>query len=303
MNDADYYEDTVNEEPFACTFGTSEDHGIWLNHRDRVGTVVAMTVWLLYCYCGFTILLLAQHGDCPVLLAVLQITICTLALSCHVKTMMTDPGAIPAAALPLVTKNVPYHTMCSICHCYKPKHTHHCRICNRCVSRMDHHCPWMNNCIGVANTKHFVLFLSYTWLGSTLSLTLFGVNYFYCRQNDALKDDEEAACASLGPVELFLVRVMTLVCVGALLFTTSMLSSVIYGIYTGIGTIDRLKKRATNTWHETTEEAIPLKDIFGVGTRWLWWLPTDPDFDNYDRVMGYATRQRLLRQEQMCQQP
>jgi hypothetical protein len=99
-------------------------------------------------------------------------------------------------------------------------------------------------------------------------------------------------------LEVLLVRVMTVVCIGALLFTTSMLSSVAYGILTGIGTIDRLRRKSTNTY-ETVEEPIPLTNIFGVGSYLLWILPTDPDFDDYDRVMGYSTRQRLLREDML----
>ena len=130
--------------------------------------------------------------------------------------------------------------------------------------------------------------------------------YFYCRRNDESVDDTSyysmsssmSSCPALTGLELLLVRVMTLVCVAALLFTTSMLSSVLYGIYTGIGTIDRLKRKATNTWHETTEEPIPWQEIFGIGSRLLWILPTDPDFEDTDGILGFATRQRLLRHQQ-----
>lgn len=124
-----------------------------------------------------------------------------------------------------------------------------------------------------------------------MSLIVFGMNYFYCPVT-------HEACGSFTTLEVLLVRVMTVVCIGALLFTTSMLSSVAYGILTGIGTIDRLRRKSTNTY-ETVEEPIPLTNIFGVGSYLLWILPTDPDFDDYDRVMGYSTRQRLLREDML----
>ena len=66
---------------------------------------------------------------------------------------------------------------------------------------------------------------------------------------------------------------------------------------TGIGTIDRLKKKATDVMHLSEEEPIPLKDIFGIAGYHTWLLPTDPIFDDYDRVMGYSTAQRLLREQ------
>jgi palmitoyltransferase ZDHHC3/7/25 len=84
-------------------------------------------------------------------------------------------------------------------------------------------------------------------------------------------------------------------CLGALAFTSSMLVSVLYAVVTGVGTIDRLKRKATDTWHLSTDKPMPLTDIFGIASRATWWLPADPVFDDYDRVMGYATLQRLLR--------
>ena len=47
---------------------------------------------------------------------------------------------------------------------------------------------------------------------------------------------------------------MTVLCFGAFLFTSSMLMNVTYGLMTGIGTIDRLKKKATNTMGQSDEE-------------------------------------------------
>ena len=73
--------------------------------------------------------------------------------------------------------------------------------------------------------------------------------------------------------------------------------NVAYGIMTGIGTIDRLKKKATNTMHISDEEPIPLKDIFGIDPFWMWLLPLDPLFDDFDRVFAYSTPQRLLREQ------
>lgn len=157
----------------------------------------------------------------------------------------------------------------------------------------------MNNCVGGGNLKHFFLFLLYTWSCSVYCLLLLGYNYFFC---------VDEVC-EFNLVLTQLVRIMTVLCVGAFLFTSSMIMNVIYGILTGIGTIDRLKKKATNTMGESEEEPIPLTDIFGIGPWWTWLLPVDPLFDDYDRVMGFSTPQRLLReqilreQQQQQQQP
>ena len=99
-----------------------------------------------------------------------------------------------------------------------------------------------------------------------------------------------------------LVRIMTILAIGAFLFTSSMIMNVVYGIMTGVGTIDRLKKKATNTIAESDEEPLDLKDIFGIGPFIMWFLPCDPIFDDYDRVMGYSTPQRLLREQILREQ-
>jgi hypothetical protein len=277
--------DKHNDDSWTCTFGTTEDDGIWLNVTDRAGMLMATMVWILFLYSAFTILLLAEHHHCPQTIAYLYCTLTALALASHIKTSWTDPGTIPSSAAPIRT-DLQFHTMCSLCHTYKPEHAHHCRICNRCVSKMDHHCPWMNNCVGAANLKHFILFLIYTWTACLLAFLLFSVNYFFCSSDN---------CEFSG-LEVQLVRAMAWLCVGALLFTTSMLVSVVYGILTGVGTIDRLKRKAGDVWHDATDEPTPLKDIFGIHI-WAWWLPIDPVFDDYDRIMGYVSLTRLLRNE------
>ena len=151
---AEYYEDTFNDEPWDCTCGTGERDGIWTNYGDRVGSVMSSMVFVLMTYSIVTISFLAQHNDIPSHIAMIYTTICSLAMASHAKTMLTDPGSIPQEAVPLATlfkKGVTTHAMCSHCQTYKPPNSHHCRICNRCISRMDHHCPWMNNCVGANN--------------------------------------------------------------------------------------------------------------------------------------------------------
>ena len=81
----------------------------------------------------------------------------------------------------------------------------------------------MNNCVGAGNLKSFVLFLCYSWIGSALSLMIFGINYFFC-------NDE--TCEFDG-VLVNLVRIMTVICVASILFVSSMLANVTLGVMTG----------------------------------------------------------------------
>jgi hypothetical protein len=68
--------------------------------------------------------------------------------------------------------------------------------------------------------------------------------------------------------------------------------SVTYSIMTGLGTIDRMKSGDTLPDEAPTQ----LEDVFGIGLRIAWLLPTDPLFADFDRVLGYSMPQRLLRE-------
>lgn len=286
-----FYEDTYNDEPWDCTFGTSSQDGVWVNFGDQVGTVMGSMVWILIIYSVLTISLLAHNQKLPNGVAMFHGTICALALACHAKTTFTDPGSIPHEAVPreeLFRRGITTHSMCSHCQTYKPPLSHHCRICNRCISRMDHHCPWMNNCVGAYNFKHFILFLCYTWIGCAFALIVFSLNYFFCNSEECTFD----------VILIQLVRVMTVIAVATLLFVSSMIMNVTYGIMTGVGTIDRLKKKASSMAGEGEEEPLKLKDIFGIQGYWTWVLPIDPVFEDHDLVLGYSIPSRLMREKQ-----
>jgi DHHC palmitoyltransferase len=166
-------------------------------------------VWVLLLYSASTITALTITEGIPVYLGMIYNVLVVLALACHAKTSLTDPGSVPMSAIPCERQRLlkDSHSMCGQCQTYKPPGSHHCRICNRCISRMDHHCPWMNNCVGSHNLKHFLLFLAYTWTCAAYSLSVFGWNYFFCADEDC----------TFHPVVVHLVRIMTLLAVGAFL--------------------------------------------------------------------------------------
>lgn len=146
----------------------------------------------------------------------------------------------------------------------------------------------MNNCIGAGNFKHFILFLLYTWCSSSYALVVFGYNYFLCNSDTCIFPD--------GLIQL--VRVMSVLCMGTLLFTSCMLINVTFGIMTGMLTIDQMKKKANHTLLTCDNEPIPLKDVFGIGPLYTWPFPIDPIFDDHDRIMGYSTTHQLLREKE-----
>ncbi|KAI6025458.1 zf-DHHC-domain-containing protein [Pisolithus marmoratus] len=62
---------------------------------------------------------------------------------------------------------------CRKCHDTRPERAHHCRVCNHCVLKFDHHCPVrINQCVGLYNERHFVLFMAYLVLATSIFTVL-----------------------------------------------------------------------------------------------------------------------------------
>uniref|UniRef100_A0A7S2WS54 Palmitoyltransferase n=1 Tax=Rhizochromulina marina TaxID=1034831 RepID=A0A7S2WS54_9STRA len=262
------------EASSAPFFGTQEGSTVWLNYRDPPGLVMASISWILIIFSAFAVNFLVLEFDYSLAWIVIY-DICTfLCLVAHLKTMMADPGAVPKRARPLASARnagIP-ETICGRCDAYKPPRSHHCRICGRCIVRMDHHCPWMNNCIGAKNQKHFFLFLIYASIQCVIALVVPLVRITTCSTH----------CFP-GLTTHFSIAVVVIALL-VLIFVSSMIYNQVYAIMTGIGTIDRMKRRA-RTFH-----LMPLdwSDVFGMDNWLLWPVPIDPTFEEEDQVLGYT---------------
>lgn len=211
-------------------FGTHEHASCWCSTADTTGIIFVSVVWL-----GFTflaIVLAFMRVNSHVSLA--HISICgalaSMALWSHIKTVFTDPGSVPADAVPLETDRRSTISICGKCDTYKPPKSHHDRVSSRCISRMDHWCPWTNNAIGAKNQKHFLLFLIYADLAAIYAYSLMISHLIYCA---------ELHCRTFMGSTLVLVRIAVFVVLFAILFTSSMILNQAYGLKTGLGTVDR----------------------------------------------------------------
>ena len=159
---------------------------VWCN-KDPCGIVTAVFTWLILAYADFVIAacILQPWHSLPAATATAHFALFNilvfLAFSSHVRTMTTDPGAIPLHTTPLTLPTTPPPSQphlpavpsCGQCSfSYKPERAHHCSVCRRCVYKMDHHCPWVNNCVGIGNQKFFVLFCMYVFLCCLHAATL-----------------------------------------------------------------------------------------------------------------------------------
>ncbi|GFO05957.1 palmitoyltransferase [Plakobranchus ocellatus] len=81
-----------------------------------------------------------------------------------VATAITSGGEVQRRAFPYWSW-VP----CLWCRRLRPPRCHHCTLCRRCVLKRDHHCYFTRVCIGVNNQRHFLIFLFWSIVMTSLA--------------------------------------------------------------------------------------------------------------------------------------
>ncbi|CAD6184327.1 unnamed protein product [Caenorhabditis auriculariae] len=243
---------------------------------DPCGIICAGITWLLMLYGQVCVLLIFVHSWEEYTLHtsinfILFETFLFLAFVSHVKTMLTDPGAVPKgdATEELIERlqaangnEVIYK--CQKCCSIKPERAHHCSVCERCIRRMDHHCPWVNNCVGEANQKFFVLFTMYIALVSLHAL------YWGIWQFVLCVGVEWQGCSALGPPGTTLMLIFLLFeAILFAIFTSVMFGTQISSICSDETTIEAYKRGGdervrNNSWKN-------MQMVFGgpFSLRWL----------------------------------
>lgn len=143
-------------------FGTHEENTIWLNLHDPPGIIMAIVTYSLIAFVDFGVSFVIVKSDWNLTVIVVFNIIVLLAVISHLRTMLTNPGAVPHQARPLANAQ-DTEMICGRCDAYKPPVSHHCRVCGRCIVRMDHHVSFFF-CLYFSSPNHTQLFV-YSVLG------------------------------------------------------------------------------------------------------------------------------------------
>ncbi|KAG5674599.1 hypothetical protein PVAND_004553 [Polypedilum vanderplanki] len=243
--------------------------------QDICGIICAGLTWFLIAYAEFVVMnVMLLPSPYPVY-KIINIIIFNgatfLAISSHLKTMFSDPGAV---TLGNATKeNIQQMGFregeiifkCPKCSSIKPNRAHHCSVCKRCILKMDHHCPWVNNCIGERNQKFFVLFCCYIALISIHAL------FLCCNQFAMCIKHEWKECSTFSPpatvvLLLFLIFEALLFAV----FTIIMLGTQLTAIWNDETGIEQLKKEEARWTKKSKWKSI--ESVFGRFSL-LWFSP------------------------------
>ncbi|XP_017545673.1 palmitoyltransferase ZDHHC7-like [Pygocentrus nattereri] len=244
--------------------------------QDGCGMVCAFITWFLVLYADFVVtfvmLLPSKSVAYAVVNGVLFNCLAVLALTSHLRTMLTDPGAVPkgnatkeyVSSLQLKPGEVLYK--CPKCCSIKPQRAHHCSICKRCIRKMDHHCPWVNNCVGENNQRFFVLFTMYIAMISTYALVLSVLQFYTCVRTDW------SECSDFSPpVAVLLIIFLFLEAILFLTFTAVMFSTQIQSICSDEMVAERLKNEKLKKGRRVRWDS--MKTVFGGQPSLLWINP------------------------------
>ncbi|XP_018569206.1 palmitoyltransferase ZDHHC3 [Anoplophora glabripennis] len=243
--------------------------------RDICGIICAILTWLLILYAEFvvmSVILIPSPYPIYSIVNMIIFQMCAfLAITSHVKTMFTDPGAVPKGnATKEMIKQMGFREgqvifKCPKCCSIKPDRAHHCSVCQRCIRKMDHHCPWVNNCVGENNQKYFVLFTFYIATISLHSLFLAINQFLMCIRH------EWKECTTYSPpATVVLLLFLMFEALLFAIFTAVMLGTQVQAIWNDETGIEQLKKEEARWVKKSRWKSIQA--VFGRFSL-LWFSP------------------------------
>lgn len=113
--------------------------------KDVCGIICAIITWMLILYAEFVVMAVIYPSTDSWLSTAETILFnvgCFLAVASHLRTMFSDPGAVPKGnATKEMIQQMGYREgqvffKCPKCCSIKPDRAHHCSVCQRCVRKM-----------------------------------------------------------------------------------------------------------------------------------------------------------------------
>ncbi|XKL66173.1 hypothetical protein PGB90_009593 [Kerria lacca] len=234
--------------------------------KDICGIICACLTWLLMLYAEFVVLFVILLPNSRLFYRCLNTivfqTFTIFALISHLRTMFTDPGAVPKGNACIDTftpdglRNGQLVFKCPKCCSFKPERAHHCSVCQRCIRKMDHHCPWVNNCVGENNQKYFILFTFYITIISSHALFL-SVNQFIT----CIHSDWRECSAFSPPATIIMILFLVFEALLFAIFTLVMFITQLQAIWIDETGIEQLKKEEAR-WKKTSRWKS-LQTVFG----------------------------------------
>ncbi|CAD5205803.1 unnamed protein product [Bursaphelenchus okinawaensis] len=253
----------------------------WCN-KDICGLFCAAFTWFLMGYGEFCVIFIFMSTASvrPIVQGlnfILFQTFAILAFLSHLRTMMTDPGAVPKGTLTdeyykhmqaQQTRGEPLY-QCHKCAAIKPSRAHHCSVCDRCIKRMDHHCPWVNNCVGEGNQRYFVLFTLYI-----ACMSLHALFWTICQFVQCVNTDFRGCSYFNGPATTIMLIFLLFETILFSIFTLVMFGTQLSAICSDQTGIESLRKEN----HKANDGMKNMQVVFGGPFSLDWFNPLSNRF-------------------------
>lgn len=137
---------------------------------------------------------------------------------------------------------------------------------------MDHHCPWINNCVGERNQKYFLQFLVYVGILALYSMALILMSWLRPCEHCST-DMADAQARLLHSVLLFLESALF----G--LFVVCIMVDQMHAILYDETAVEQVQQKGRQSMRP---KMALLKDVFGRGPVFMWFLPCVSVSRKYD---------------------
>lgn len=180
-------------------FGKAPRSTIIGTHSMGVGYVVVMIILVIWLEMFEVIPSLFQHSQLLTVNLVLFIYVMINITGNYYYLITTDTSYKKDESLSEERDGVFY---CQSCEQNSPPRSHHCPFCDKCIVRRDHHCFFAAACVGHANTRFFIVFNFFVFVGSAYVVA---INLFYLHHSTGplLPLSFEAICKIIPLLTVF----------------------------------------------------------------------------------------------------